>query len=121
MVLSNPEINIVALTTVDSGALVPTIKSKGWRQFHPPTHLNYPTRKSFEKFFKSVGFKITISESFGYYRPLSDYLSVFFGRKQVSLLPLLFKIPLYLNLFDIQMVVAEREEKPQHITETWVN
>lgn len=108
LINSNSDMSVVALTTVDSGALVPRINGKRWRQFHPPTHLNYPTTKSFELFFKSVGFRITAAKSFGYYRPLADYLSVFAGRKRIANLKVLFKIPLYLNLFDIQLVVAER-------------
>lgn len=108
MVLTNSEVSVIALTTVDSSALVPNIMGTRWRQFHPPTHLNYPTKKSFETFFKSIDFKIKISKSFGYYRPFADYLSVFMGRKQVSTFPFLFKIPLYLNMYDIQMIVAER-------------
>ena len=108
MIMSNSEVGVVALTTVDSAALVPNIMGTRWRQFHPPTHLNYPTRKSFDTFFQSVGFKIKLSKSFGYYRPIADYLSVFLGRKQASTFPVLFKTPLYLNLYDIQMVVAER-------------
>jgi|GEM_PF-3319434 len=105
----NPDINLVALSTVDSGALVPRIKGKRWRQFHPPTHMNYPTRTSFKTFFESIGFSVKILQGFGYYRPLADYLSVFLGRKTVSLFPFLFEIPLYLNLYDIQIVVAERK------------
>jgi len=105
----NPDINLVALSTVDSGALVPRIKGKRWRQFHPPPHMNYPTRTSFKTFFESIGFSVKILQGFGYYRPLADYLSVFLGRKTVSLFPFLFEIPLYLNLYDIQIVVAERK------------
>ena len=106
----NQDIKLVALSTVDSGASIPRIKGKRWRQFHPPTHMNYPTRKSFKTFFESIGFSVKILKSFGYYRPLADYLSVFLGRKTVSLFPFLFKIPLYLNLYDIQIIVAERKK-----------
>lgn len=110
VLVGNPQINLVALTTVDSGALVPKIKKKRWRQFHPPTHLNYPTKKSFDLFFKKCGFRIQRSRSFGYFRPVADYLSVLIGRKNVANFPFLFKIPFYLNLYDIQMVIAERSK-----------
>jgi hypothetical protein len=108
MLIKNPTIKLVALTTVDSGALIPRYKKQRWRQFHPPTHLNYPTRKSFEIFFQNTGFSIKSSKSFGYFRPLADYLSVFFDRKKLSTFDILFKIPIYLDLYDIQMVIAER-------------
>jgi hypothetical protein len=108
IISTNPKISVIALTTVDSGALIPRIREKRWRQFHPPTHLNYPSKKSFEVFFESVGFKIRLSKSFGYYRPIADYLSVLIGRKRMSALSILFKLPIYLNLYDIQLLVVER-------------
>jgi hypothetical protein len=104
----NPSIEVVALSTVDSGAFVPRFKKTRWRQFHPPTHLNYPTRESFKIFFEEHGFSIKNISAFGYYRPLADYLSVFFGRERVTSFPLLFKIPIYLNLYDIQLIVAQK-------------
>jgi hypothetical protein len=102
----NPGIQVVALSTVNSGALVPRLRGKKWRQFHPPTHLNYPTRKSFELYFQGLGFKVVANEGFGYYRPLADYLSIALKTETLNSFPWLFKIPFYLNLFDIQMVLA---------------
>jgi hypothetical protein len=104
----NPTIHFLALSTVDSGALVPRLKGKKWRQFHPPTHLNYPTRRSFELYFERIGFKLMANQAFGYYRPLADYLSLFLKTETLNSYPWLFKVPLYLNLFDIQLVVAKR-------------
>lgn len=102
----NPGIKVVALSTVDSGALVPKLRRKKWRQLHPPTHLNYPTRRSFDIYFRDLGFQIVANQAFGYHRPLADYLSLFFKTETLNSIPRLFKIPVYLNLFDIQMVVA---------------
>ena len=101
---------MVSISTVDSGALVPRLKGKKWRQFHPPTHLNYPTKKSFDIYFKTVGFRVISNTAFGYYRPLADYLSLLIKTEWLNKLPFLFKIPLLVNLFDIQMVVARRNE-----------
>jgi hypothetical protein len=108
LLTQNPTIKVVSLSTVDSGAIVPKIKGKKWRQFNPPTHLNYPTRKSFDLYFQRLGFGVVSNKAFGYYRPLADYLSLFLKTETLNTLPWLFRIPLHLNLFDIQMVVAQR-------------
>lgn len=104
----NPSVQVISLSTVDSGALVPRVKGKRWRQYHPPTHLNYPTRKSFDLYLEGVGFQVMSNRAFGYYRPLADYLSLFIKTETLNSLPWLFKIPLHLNLFDIQLLVARR-------------
>lgn len=107
----NPSIVVVAISTVDSGALVPRLNGKKWRQFHPPTHLNYPTKKSFAVFFHSLGFEVSVNKPVGYYRPLADYLSVFLPSEWLNSMPKLFKVPLYLNLFDIQLVIATKRQE----------
>jgi hypothetical protein len=104
---------IIAVTTVDAGGLVPRIRGRKWRQFHPPTHLNYPTRTGLKSYFASRGIKTLKMGSFGYYRPLADYVGVFLGKNRAWLarFPLLFKVPFYLNCFDIQLYVGQREIK----------
>src|SRR5262245_38104658 len=101
---------VIALTTVDSGALVPRIRGTKWRQFHPPTHLHYPTRRSFVEFFSRRGFQIVYQRAFGYYRPMAEYVRAlntrggfqgYGGAKVLS-------VPVYLNLFDTQLVIARR-------------
>jgi hypothetical protein len=108
LIEQNPSVQVVALSTVDSGALIPRLRGKAWRQFHPPTHLNYPTRASFQAFFPGVNFKDVSITSFGYHRPLADYLAEFLPVRWVTSIPWLFRIPLYVNLHDIQLVVATR-------------
>ncbi len=110
LVEASPTIEFIAVSTVDSGAFLPRLRGKNWRQFHPPTHLNYPTRGSFEIFFKNIGFQLINAKAFGYFRPLADYLSVFLSPLVLNKVPFLFKIPLYLNLGDILMVVACRQK-----------
>jgi len=107
--ISDSEV-IMALSTVDVSGVIPKIRKTSWRQFHPPSHINYPSRKSFQYFFKKNGFDIILLESFGYSRPLADYLAVFLGpmKKVLCKFPILFKIPLYLNLGDIQFVIAKK-------------
>lgn len=110
LIEANPSLRIIALTTVDSGACIPRLRGTAWRQFHPPTHLAYPTRKSFRDYFASVSFNCTSIESFGYYRPLADYLSAFLPARWMAKCSWAFRIPLYLNLYDIQLVVAKPVE-----------
>ncbi len=100
---------IVALTTVDAGSMVARRRQTKWRQFHPPTHINYPTKTSFELLFASLDFKIVERNYFGYYRPLAEYLVAIFGKKKWILdSRTLFRVPLFLNLFDTQLVVARK-------------
>jgi hypothetical protein len=102
---------IIALTTVDTSSWIPRVRKHRWRQYHPPTHLNYPTRKSLEIYFTHKQRAILYHRSFGYTRSLADYVRPFstmlFHRRPPW--PWLYKVPLYLNLFDIQMVVAGRK------------
>jgi len=108
LIEQNPSVEVVALSTVDSGALIPRLRGKKWRQFHPPTHLNYPTRASFKSYFPKVAFNDVNITSFGYHRPLAEYLAEFLPVRVLTGIPWLFRIPLYVNLYDIQLVVATR-------------
>ncbi len=101
----------VALTTVQVDSLTAWLRRAKWRQFHPPTHLCYPTRLSFNLFFKNRGFKILRHSFFGYSRSLAEYVAAIFPRiksKRKFLKPL-FRLSVYLNLYDIQIVIANRE------------
>lgn len=103
---------ILALTTVDSGSKTAQIRQQRWRQFHPPTHINYPTKNSFIKFCSKNNLSIIKHFHFGYYRPLAEYLATLFGkRKWIVESKLLFKIPMYLNLYDTQMIIAKKQSK----------
>jgi hypothetical protein len=101
---------IIALTTVDTGSWVPRLRRDHWRQYHPPTHLNYPTRKSFEIYCQSAELDIVYHHPFGYTRPWAEYIhpisKLLFKRRPRSRWT--HRIPLYLNLFDTQMVVARK-------------
>ena len=103
----------VALTTVDSSSLTAKLRQEKWRQYHPPSHLQYPTKKAMEIFMKSKNLTIEKHFYFGYYRPLAEYLNAFIPKqKYIKNSKLLFQIPLYLNLFDTQLVIASRNWKP---------
>ncbi len=103
-----PDVTI-AISTVDAGSLVARTRRTRWRQFHPPTHLHYPTRRSFELFFASRAFRIAYHRSFGYFRPLLEYARGVGLRPRRTRPPWFpWRIPLYLDLGDIQLVVATR-------------
>jgi SAM-dependent methyltransferase len=97
----------VAVTTVDAGSAVARLRGTRWRQFHPPTHLCYPTRRSLRLYFERLGFEIMHHGSFGYYRPLTEYLRVFGVRASASP-PAWMTTPIFLDLYDIQLVIARR-------------
>lgn len=101
----------VAISTVDFGAFVPQRRGRKWRQYHPPTHLSYPTRESFRRYFSSRGFEISYLASFGSYRPLAEYLKIV-NLPFTSKLPRCIReFPVYLNTFDTQLVIATKEKQ----------
>jgi hypothetical protein len=96
---------LVALTTVDASSAVARARGTRWRQFHPPTHLNFPTRRSLRTYFEARGCTIQLHRAFGYFRPLREYLRGVGIRAGGSAL---WNIPIYLNLYDTQLVIAKR-------------
>jgi hypothetical protein len=90
--------------------LVPRIRGTKWRQFHPPTHLHYPTRRSFVEFFSRRGFQIVHQRAFGYYRPMAEYIRALNPRwgSPGSGAAKVLRLPVYVNLFDTQLVIARR-------------
>ena len=103
---------IVAITTVDSESKNAIKRQENWRQFHPPTHINYPSKRSFKYFFEKKNFRLKQHCYFGYYRPLAEYLAVIFGKRNfIRNSKLLFSIPIYLNLYDTQIIIAERVQE----------
>lgn len=100
---------IFAVSTVDSGSVNATLRGHKWRQFHPPSHVNYPNQKSFNLFCKKNKLNILKHIHFGYYRPLAEYLVALFGKKKwITNSHFLFKIPIYLNLYDTQLIISKK-------------
>lgn len=97
---------VVAISTVDSSALAARLRGKKWRQIHPPTHLHYPTRLALKNVFESLGLDVVHHRSFGYYRALQMYGSALGLR--LSEPKGLASLPVYLNLYDIQMVIGRK-------------
>ncbi len=98
----------VALTTVDASSGVARLRGPRWRQFHPPTHLHYPTRASFRDFFRAHAMQVQMHRAFGYYRPALEYLRVLGLEPVLRGRERLRTWPVYLNLWDTQFVVARR-------------
>jgi hypothetical protein len=96
---------LVALTTVDASSLVARLRRRRWRQYHPPTHLNYPTRESLRRFLGARDFRVVHHAAFGYYRPLREYLRA----AGIRCGPARFwDFPVYVDLLDTQLVIGRR-------------
>jgi hypothetical protein len=105
-----PEVTL-ALTTVDASSLVARVRGARWRQFHPPTHLCYPTRASLRQFVEGLGFTVVHHASFGYYRPLAEYLRALRLRVPPAPADAWSMTPLFLDLHDTQLVIARRRPR----------
>jgi ribosomal protein S27AE len=104
--------DLISFSTVDTSSWVAQFRKQNWRQFHPPSHLHYPTREGLKLALERLNYSVVYHKSFGYYRSLEQYLP-FLGKLLPRLLPKplsskLLKLPLYLNLFDTQMIVARK-------------
>lgn len=113
--IARPE-TLCAMTTIQAGGLVARLRGTRWRQFHPPTHVLYPTRSTFGYLGRVEGWKILTHETFGYYRSTRQYLALassllprswHAGFRRLLLKPL-FGGGLYLNLYDIDLIAFQR-------------
>lgn len=99
---------VLAISTVDAGSAVARVRGERWRQFHPPTHLQYPTRRSLRHFCSERSLDVALQRSFGYHRPLLEYVQAL-GVEVPEAVPAPVRaLPLYLNLWDTQLIVARR-------------
>jgi SAM-dependent methyltransferase len=107
---------VLALTTGDAGSLLARLRGERWRQIHPPTHLFYFSEATLEKALRRAGLEVVSSRHVGHSR---GYRSMLFGLLAVDreraawpyrVLTLGGRIdfPVYLNLFDIMMVIARK-------------
>jgi len=99
---------ILAMSTVRSDSIVARLRGRKWRQFHPPTHLCYPTKQALSLLVESLGYEVLRHDTFGYARAFEQYLNAV-SRSLPKLVGHKFrKVPVVLNLFDIQLIVARK-------------
>ena len=102
------------LTTGNIESLLAKIRGKKWRIIHPPTHLFYFSKRTITKLLEQYGFQVINITHPGIYRSLKQilYSLIFLNKKKLpeTIEKLLnkFDIPVYINTFDIMMVVAKK-------------
>lgn len=106
---------LVALTTGDIGAAVARIRGRNWRQIHPPTHLHYFSRATLGRLLTRHGFRLEHVGSEGVYRSVDTmaYIILVLKHRRPGLYKTLRRAGvldwmLYLNLFDIMLVIGRR-------------
>lgn len=103
---------VCAVTTGDVGSVVARVRGEEWRQIHPPSHVFYFSRETLSKAMQAAGLEVTEAKHVGYSRSYQSMVHGVFGSAGVlpGLLTVAGKIdfPIYLNLFDIVMVVARK-------------
>lgn len=106
---------LFAFTTGDISALVPRLRGSKWRMIHPPTHLQYFSKKSVSNFLKSNGFEIVLLKHEGIYRTLGNIsYNLFVLRNSLPWIHRLItkfhltEVPVYLNTFDVMTVICRK-------------
>jgi SAM-dependent methyltransferase len=108
---------IICLTTGDIDAIVPRIQRGKWRMIHPPTHLYYFSKKTLYRLLAKNHFEVLYSSHVGFYRSLKRVfynLALFNKGPWETMFEYYQKLNLkdfsiYLNLFDILLVIARKE------------
>jgi len=107
---------VVALTTGDINSLVARFRGAKWRQIHPPTHLHYFSKDTLTRLLRKYGLAVRYCKYEGMYRSLDTIAYIILNIKHqwpAMYLRLknsgLLNLDIYLNLYDILFVVAEKE------------
>ena len=107
---------VMAITTGDVGSAVARLRGAQWRQIHPPTHVFYFSRDTLVKTARAAGLEVVEAPHVGYSRNYQSMVHGVFGDTGVvpRTLTLGGKVdfPVYLNLFDIVMLVARKPAVP---------
>jgi SAM-dependent methyltransferase len=111
---------ILALTTGDIESSLARWRGERWRQVHPPTHLFYFSARTLKKALENSGLEIRDVSYVGYsrgFRAMLYGLLKLGSKKTRWLYGLLtfggrLDFPIYLNLYDILMVVAVKPPRP---------
>lgn len=100
---------LFAFTTVDSSSFVARTRGSRWRQIHPPTHMHYPTYHALEMGMKHLGLEVVHHSHFAQSRALEMYLDAVGMGRWFPKIEWLRKLPVPLNLFDIQLIIARKK------------
>jgi len=105
----------VAISTGDIDSFVASFRGRRWRQIHPPTHLQYFSKKTLRRLLEKNRLEVVYAGSDGQFRSCDSmaygtlmvknhYPNVYRVLRSTGLLT----FPLYLNLFDIMFVIAKK-------------
>jgi cyclopropane fatty-acyl-phospholipid synthase-like methyltransferase len=107
---------IVALTTGDIGSLVARLRGARWRQIHPPTHLHYFSKATLCRLLERYGYAVRYCGYDGMHRSVDTmaYMILSLRHNRPRLYQKLQRTGLlnwsiYLNLYDILFVIAEKK------------
>jgi SAM-dependent methyltransferase len=110
-----PEGSLLALTTGDIESVNARIKKSTWRLLHPPTHLQYFSRRTLTKLLDNYNFRVIYGRYCGFYRSIGhvlynilvlryEYHKLYGYIKNSGLLSRNF----YMNLYDIIYIIAQK-------------
>jgi len=111
-----PKGGVIAITTGDIESKVARWRGKKWRQIHPPTHLQYFSKKTLSMLLERRGFIVRYAGYDGMYRNVESMSYIVFAlkRRQMKIHNALknlgaLNFDLYLNLRDIMFLIAEKQ------------
>jgi len=106
---------LLAITTGDIESLNARLKKEGWRLLHPPTHLQYFSKRTIERLLEQNQFEVVYNRHCGFYRSLDNIsYNLFVLRSKIpSVHRAISRIgagrwSFYVNLYDIMYVIARR-------------
>jgi predicted TPR repeat methyltransferase len=106
---------LLALTTGDIESLNARVKKRNWRLLHPPTHLQYFSKRTIERLLEQNQFEVVSNRYCGFYRSVDNIsYNLFVLRSGIPSLHRaisrvgLGRQSLYLNLYDIMHVIAKK-------------
>ena len=106
---------IIAITTGDIGSLLARFQGERWRLIHPPTHLFYFSKETLSRALVQCGMEVVHFSHVGYRRGIKAMIYGLLGEnnKREWLHRLLDiggtkDMSVYLNLYDIMLVVARK-------------
>jgi 2-polyprenyl-3-methyl-5-hydroxy-6-metoxy-1,4-benzoquinol methylase len=105
----------LAISTGDIDSFVARFRGRRWRQIHPPTHLQYFSKKTLRRLLERHQLEMVYAGSDGQFRNCD---SMAYGTLMVkNYYPKVYRVlqstgllnfPIYVNLFDIMFVIAKK-------------